>query len=1378
MTSRYLFGPVTGEFADQNLRRQRRDGECLTFDAAGAGDLAIRPGDTWPAVLERLPAGWQPDFVALYLPYTTVPECLWSAPVPLIGLAADWNLLWHGYRQLLKACDLVLTDMAGVEAFAREGIAHARAVNLFGCERAYLETSWAEKPRDIDILFVGNLHPAVQRERLAWLGRIARLSDHRRVAIHTGVFGDAYRDLLGRARIVFNRSIRGECNRRTFEAAAAGALLFQEAGNLETPEYFGRQGDREAGRQGDTETWRQGDKEQLTQQECVYYTEDNLEELLEHYLDHEDERAAIAEAARRRVAQYSFEDQWQRFVQSGAVQRRADQENGRQGDEETILCNDEAATPGSSSPCLLSRVWQALGSSDRGDASLAIDLADALALEPRSATLHNALGVILAVQGERAERVAGYFGRAVENDPTHVVARRNWAEALAAGGRREEAIEQAQRAMALIDQEQPIQRAVLDAGPYPPAFDFFRVEWERAAWGHAGDWRAESDAKRELLRWRLHALLADLTEETAHYYEAAMARPDLACTQAALGCALARNGQVSGAIPHLRQAVKENPFDLPAARALFQALGDSGDGMGQRRLADEQRLLAKAAPTIAPSEPWMERVPPSGEELVSIIVLCCNEVAFTRRCLESVLRHTRTPYELVAVDNGSTDATPAYLEEIRTRPGPARVVVIRNDFNRGFAGGCNQALASARGRYLVFLNNDTVVSDGWLAGLVGWALHDWPQVGLVGPVSNYAPPPQHVVGDYRELGGLDSFATRRRQEFAGKAIAVERLTGFCLLARREVLERVGGFDEGYGLGFFEDDDLCVRARDAGFRLVLAQDVFIHHFGSRTFAGLGVDSRQELQRNFAHFRAKWGEERAAPYRMPETGKEPARTPSPPPLSPEAGERGDMARPSHEYSGRVSLCMIVKNEEANLAACLFSAGDLVDEIVVVDTGSTDATKAVARECGARVYDFTWVDDFAAARNESLRHATGDWIFWLDGDDRVDEENRRKLKDLFARLKDDNIAYSMKCRCLPDPQTGTATVVDHVRLFRNHSDIRWKYRVHEQILPAVRGLGGSVHASEIVIEHTGYVDAALRRKKQERDSRILELDRAEHPDDPFILFNLGWSYEELRKPAEALRLLQRSLELSHPSDSIVRKLYTLIMECHRQLGQPAEALGVCQEGRRYYPDDAQLLFQEALLRRELRDLAGAEACLVRLISTSEGPHFASVAEGLRGHKARHNLAVIYQEQGRVAEAEAQWKSASSEQPGFTPAWIGLGDLYLSQRRLSDLDDVLGHLEGSGSLDGQSRVAAAALRARCSMARGEFGSARRVLEEAIRETPNDVWLLVILSHALLQEGSDWDAAEAALRKVLEIDPKNIEARNNLAILLRQREGAIGACS
>src|SRR5438552_17207038 len=110
------------------------------------------------------------------------------------------------------------------------------------------------------------------------------------------------------------------------------------------------------------------------------------------------------------------------------------------------------------------------------------------------------------------------------------------------------------------------------------------------------------------------------------------------------------------------------------------------------------------------------------------------------------------------------------------------------------------------------------------------------------------------------------------------------------------------------------------------------------------------------------------------------------------------------------------MIVRNEEANLPACLESVRGLFDEIIVVDTGSTDRTKEIAAEFGARVFDFVWVDSFAAARNECLRHATGKWIFWMDADDRLDEENRNRLRALFAGLKDENAAYALTLLCLP--------------------------------------------------------------------------------------------------------------------------------------------------------------------------------------------------------------------------------------------------------------------------------------------------------------------------------------------------------------------------
>src|SRR5262249_22351850 len=138
------------------------------------------------------------------------------------------------------------------------------------------------------------------------------------------------------------------------------------------------------------------------------------------------------------------------------------------------------------------------------------------------------------------------------------------------------------------------------------------------------------------------------------------------------------------------------------------------------------------------------------------------------------------------------------------------------------------------------------------------------------------------------------------------------------------------------------------------------------------------------------------------------------------------------PTMATKPRLSLTMIVKNEESNLPDCLQSVADLVDELIIVDTGSSDRTKEAAVRFGAKIYDFTWVDSLAAAGNESLRHATGEWIFWMDADDRLDAANREKLRSLLNNFPGDQMGFVMKCLCLPDPETKNATVVDHLRLF----------------------------------------------------------------------------------------------------------------------------------------------------------------------------------------------------------------------------------------------------------------------------------------------------------------------------------------------------------
>jgi glycosyltransferase involved in cell wall biosynthesis/Flp pilus assembly protein TadD len=464
-------------------------------------------------------------------------------------------------------------------------------------------------------------------------------------------------------------------------------------------------------------------------------------------------------------------------------------------------------------------------------------------------------------------------------------------------------------------------------------------------------------------------------------------------------------------------------------------------------------------------------------------------------------------------------------------------------------------------------------------------------------------------------------------------------------------------------------------------------------------------------------------------------------------------------------RVSLCMIVRNEEHNLPACLESVVDLVEEIVIVDTGSTDATKVVAARFGAKVFDFPWIDNFAAARNESLRHATCPWILWLDADDRLDEENRGKIRTLLASLKDDNSAYIMKCRCLPD-SSGVETVVDHLRLFRNRPDVRWMFRVHEQILPAVKASGAERRRADVTIHHTGYQDASLRNRKLQRDLRLLRLEQAEQPDHAFTLFNLGQIYKELDQPREALEALTRSLKLSAPSDSIVRKLYAMITQCKLMLGDRAGALATCREGRRLFPDDVEILFQEGAAQRNKGDMEGAIKCWEGCLQLPPGDHFASINPGLRGHLTRHNLGLVFWELNRLQEAETQWRAALKERPFYEPAWRGLMGLLVKQERWPELEVLAGELQPGRN----GMLVANCIRSRCFLGRRQFAAARELVEQTIESCPEAVEPRVLLSYVFLQEGEDWEAAEQALNSVLELAPDHSEAKHNLAMLRQQQ--------
>jgi glycosyltransferase involved in cell wall biosynthesis len=187
--------------------------------------------------------------------------------------------------------------------------------------------------------------------------------------------------------------------------------------------------------------------------------------------------------------------------------------------------------------------------------------------------------------------------------------------------------------------------------------------------------------------------------------------------------------------------------------------------------------------------------------------------------------------------------------------------------------------------------------------------------------------------------------------------------------------------------------------------------------------------------------------------------------------------------------------------------------VEDIVVVDTGSTDETPAIARRLGARVFPFRWCDSFAAARNESLRHARGKWIFWMDSDDTIDPANARKLRGLIRQADNQRLlGYVVSVHCPGASDEADVTVVQHVKLFRNFPQLRFEGRIHEQIIPAIRALGGDIGWTDLFVVHSGYDHSPeAQRRKLERDLRLLHLELDERPDHPFTLFNLAMTYTD---------------------------------------------------------------------------------------------------------------------------------------------------------------------------------------------------------------------------------------------------------------------------
>ncbi|WP_096199101.1 glycosyltransferase [Bacillus sp. FJAT-45350] len=368
--------------------------------------------------------------------------------------------------------------------------------------------------------------------------------------------------------------------------------------------------------------------------------------------------------------------------------------------------------------------------------------------------------------------------------------------------------------------------------------------------------------------------------------------------------------------------------------------------------------------------------------------------------------------------------------------------------------------------------------------------------------------------------------------------------------------------------------------------------------------------------------------------------------------------------------ISFCMICKNEEKMIARCLNSIKHVVDEMIVVDTGSTDKTIQIATSLGAKVYQHEWVHDFAVARNSGLERATGDWILFLDADEELHPEDGKKLRK-FAKYSRAPGCYLKLINFVGKSdnfKSSTKDTVPVLRFFRNHHDIRFVGRVHEQI-------GGSIRAryetkyipyENIRIFHYGYLEDIVKEQdKIKRNFKLIKKQVEEEPKNPFHHYNIAGEYIRVNQFQFALEHLRKAKSLCEINrvgfgHLIVKKEIT----CLDFLGRHEEALEVCRnEIKRFqdYPDLLYILGRCAIVCQKNEE---AKEAFRKVMTMTTPPSHYVIDVTIPKIKAPFYLAKLFEEVGEVGKALNFYEGILMNNGlAYYPAFERFLDLMVSQ-------------------------------------------------------------------------------------------------------------------
>lgn len=376
-------------------------------------------------------------------------------------------------------------------------------------------------------------------------------------------------------------------------------------------------------------------------------------------------------------------------------------------------------------------------------------------------------------------------------------------------------------------------------------------------------------------------------------------------------------------------------------------------------------------------------------------------------------------------------------------------------------------------------------------------------------------------------------------------------------------------------------------------------------------------------------------------------------------------------------KITLCMIVRNEENNLPRSLQSVKGLADELIVVDTGSVDNTVQVAEQFGAKVIFHPWKSDFSQARNTALTKATGDWILCLDADEALTEKTAEMLRALLDAPDVEGYFFDI-VNFTGKNADSSRLVHQSCRLFRNRKTYQFSGRIHEQIVQSILRSrpGAQLLKTNLQIYHYGYLEGnEERRAKVERNIRLLQLELQQNPENAFYEYHLGIGFYELGKKEEALNWLVRGYEHLRQgfgfSSTLIRNIALCLIDLHSYL----DAIAFIDKEILNYPDYTDLVYLRGMAYLRMKEYSEAvrefQQCL--LLGESSGKYTATVGTG--SYLAYYNLGRAYEELLETDKAIQAYIEALHTEPSFLEPLYPLGKLLFAKHQT--IDKVICYLE-----------------------------------------------------------------------------------------------------